>query len=428
VRLKLQTRIVLVGNSRIARTPVKVMALGLLAFTRFAGAQDVLAPPPVVSVAPPALQQIQSSEMQVFNPTEPFPGVEQETPLQWGPVSLRPHFLYRFLYGDGIQSSPGQQEKTAVNEISPGLLLGIGSHWTVDYTPTMTFYSSSQFRDTTAQNAVLTGATAYEDWVLGLSQSYRYSSDPQAETGEQTSQDTYSTALSASCQLSRQLSLALAVYQDFTFPKDFTESREWSTVDWLDYQFWPRFTAGIGVGFGYTDVNVGDDSIHGQLQGRIGWRATDKISLQVSGGADDRHFLDGGTSDLINPIYSVSLQYQPSDATTISLTANGTVDTSYFTNQVTETKGVSATLNQRLLKKLLLTVSGGYQNVKYTATSRGVSPDRNDDYYSISTRLSAAFLKRGTVAATYQFSDNSSNQSGYGYSSSQFGCEIGFRY
>jgi Putative beta-barrel porin 2 len=404
------------------------MLLSLLAFTYTAEAQDVLAPPPEVSVIPPALQQIQPSEMEVFPAVERVPNIQQGPPLQWGPVSLRPHLLYQFLYGDGIQSSPGQQEKTTINTISPGLLLGIGSHWSIDYTPTLTFYSNSAFHDTTAQNVIMTGGTAYENWVLGLSQSYNYSSQPLVETGGQTSQDEYKTAASASYQFSRQMSLELAVNQDFTFPSNFAESREWSTVDWLDYQFWPRFSAGIGVGFGYTDVSVGNDSIDGQLQCRIRWRATDKISLQISGGADDRHFFGGGTSDLINPLYSVSVQYQPFDETTISLSANGTVGTSYFTNQVTETKGVDVTLNQRLLKKLFLTLGGSYQNVSYTATTKGVSAGRNDDTYSFNARLSTAFLKRGTIAAIYQFSDNSSNQSGFGYTSNQVGLEVGYRY
>jgi hypothetical protein len=404
------------------------MHLSLLAFIHTAEAQDVLAPPPEISVSPPAMQKVQPSEMQVFPPAETVPNLQQVSPLQWGPVSLRPHLLYRFLYGDGIQASPGQHTKTAINEISPGLLLGVGSHWTVDYTPTLTFYSSSAFHDTTAQNVIMTGGTTYEDWVFGLSQSYNYSSPPLVETGGQTSQDEYTTGSSASYQFSRQMSLDLAVKQDFIFPKNFTESREWSTLDWLNYQFWPRFGAGVGVGFGYTDVSAGDNSIYGQLQGRISWRATDKISLQASGGADDRHFFGGGTSDLINPIYNVTLQYQPTEATTISLNANGTVGTSYFTNQITETYGVGVSLNQRFLKRLFLTLSGSYQNVSYTDTVTGASAGRSDDTYSFNARLSMAFLKRGTIAAIYQYSDNASNESGFGYTSNQVGLEVGYRY
>ena len=404
------------------------MLLSLVVITHSVKAQDVLAPPPEVSVVPPALQQLPPSEMQVFPPVERVPNLEQVSPLLWGSLSLRPHFFYQFLYGDGIQSSPGQHEKTAINAISPGLLLGIGSHWSIDYTPTMTFYSNNAFRDTTAQNVVMTGGTAYEDWVLGLSQRYSYSSDPQVETGGQTSQDEYSTTVNATYQFSRQMSLAMSVNQDFTIPSNFTESRVWSTSDWLNYQFWPRFSAGIGVGFGYTDVNVGNDSIDGQLQAGINWRATDKLSLQASGGADDRHFFGGGTSDLINPIYSVSLQYQPTEATTIQLSGSGTVGTSYFTNQVTVTYGVGATVTQRLLKRFLLTLSGGYQNVMYTSTASGVSAGRNDETYSFSARLGTTFLQRGTIAAVYQYSDNTSNESGFGYTSNQVGLEVGYRY
>jgi hypothetical protein len=415
--------------SRFLQLAFAVALLTLLTIGGPSQAQDVLASPPAVSVTPPAMQQVQSTEMEVFRPTQTVPDVTQNPFLEWGLLSLRPHVEYRFLYGDGIQSSPGQNVKTAVNEISPGILLGIGSHWTLDYTPTMTFYSSRQFNDTTGQNVILTGGTTYEDWVFGLSQSYAYSSQPLIETAAQTSQDEYITSATASYQISRQLSLALAVNQDFTFPENYTESRDWSTLDWLDYQFWPRFSAGLGAGVGYTDVSAGDDSMHGQLLGRVSWRATDKLSLQANGGVDDRHYFGGGSSDLVNPIGNISVQYQPFETTQITLGGRREIGVSLFANQITETTTAGASLNQRLLKKLHLTIGGGYQNVKYTATSSGaVAAGREDNYYYIGGRLGVAFLKRGTVAATYQYSDNSSNQKGYGYSSNQVGVELSFRY
>jgi hypothetical protein len=53
---------------------------------------------------------------------------------------------------------------------------------------------------------------------------------------------------------------------------------------------------------------------------------------------------------------------------------------------------------------------------------------RRDEYYFVNVRLSSNFLKRGTVAAFYQFTSNSSSQGGFGYSSNQTGFEIGYRY
>ena len=109
-----------------------------------------------------------------------------EALLQWGILNLRPHVLYQFLYGNGIQSSPGEQAVTAINAFSPGLFLGLGRNVTLDYTPTLRFYSNRKFQDSLAHSVVLTAGATYEDWVLGLSQSYVSASAPLVETGTRT--------------------------------------------------------------------------------------------------------------------------------------------------------------------------------------------------------------------------------------------------
>lgn len=403
--------------------------LCLLAFGRTAVAQNVLAPAPEYSVTPPAVQEIQTNQTEVFEPAEPFRTVsEQTSPLRWGPLTLRPHFLYRFLYGNGIQSSPTQSVKTAIHQVAPGFLLEIGRHWTLDYTPTWTFYSKRLFRDTLDHAVTLTGGTAYENWILGLSQSYFSSTAPLVETGGQTSQETFSTALNASYRFSQQMLLELTANQDFIFPENFTSSREWSTMDWLDYQFWPRFNAAIGAGFGYVDVSTGSDMTYERGQGRIKWRATDKISFQVRGGMEDRQYLGTGGGDLVSPIFGALIQYQPFEVTKLSLNAERVVTPSYFRNQVTETTGFTGNLTQRLLKRFYLSLGGGYQTVRYVSSASGTAAGREDKYYSVGARLSTSFLKRGTIAALYQFSNNTSNTAGFGYTSNQVGLEVGYRF
>jgi predicted porin len=402
--------------------------LCLLAVVRGAEAQQVIMSPPVTPVIPPALQEVETNRVGVIQPGGAMPSVPETQPFQWGPLDLRPHFLYRFLYGNGIQASAGHPLTTATHEISPGFLMGIGRNWILDYTPTWTFHSNNQFRDTLDHYVTFSGGTAYGDWVLGLSQSYASSDQPLVETGGQTAQETYSTALNASYRFGRAMSVDLAVNQNFTFTDKFTNSREWSTMDWLNYQFWPRMNAGLGVGAGYVDVSAGNDSTYEQYQGRVNWRATDKISLQVHGGVEDRQFYGAGTSDLINPIYGAAIQYQPFEVTALSLSATRTVSTSPFQNEVTENTDLSGSLNQRLLKRFNLSLGAGYHTGKYIVSAAGFPAGRKDEYYSFNVRLSTTFLKRGTIAASYQFSNNSSDLAGFGYSSSQVGLEVGYRF
>ncbi len=420
-----------------------------------ARAQDVLSSPPQTPVTPSAVREQQNnSPMQVFAPSE----TAAPLPLQLGPVNLHPHLDYQFSYGNGIQSSPGQQYNSIVQQVSPGILFNLGDHWSLDYTPTLYFYSSSRFRDTVDHSVQLGWGTAYGDWFLSGSQRFASTSDPDVETAAQTDQQTYSTALNAAYQFNDKMSLDMGLSQNFYYvgnsassasydQQNLANSKSWSTMDWLNYQFWSRLNAGLGVGLGYTTQDGSPDSINEQYQARVNWRATDKISFQLSGGLEDQQYLSGGAGDLVTPIFGATIQYQPFDQTRFSVTASRTVSPASFQNQTTESTGISADLNQRLLGKLHLDLSGGYGRSKYLslatlASQIGYGTGRTDDSYSFSARLSCPLLKRATVSVFYQYSDNSSSQSGFfqyyqtkfssqsafAYTSTQVGFEIGYRF
>ena len=403
------------------------MLLGLFVMARGLKAQQVITSAPTTPETPPALQPFANTEMDVFTPA----GTPQEQlaqPFRYEFLTLRPHPDYSFLYGEGILAAQGQPVNTTIQQISPGFRLDIGDHWILDYTPTWTVYSSSYFQNTFDQNAKLTGGTSYGSWVLGLSQSYTKSAVPQVETATQTHQEIYSTALNGTYTINSKLSLDLAVNQNFSFADQFQSYREWSTMDWLNYHFWTRFSAALGVGLGYDDVDKSPDMLFEQYQARIQWRATDKIGFQLHGGLEDRQFLSGGSSDILNPVFGGGIQYQPFEHTQISLNADRVVTVSELQNQVTESVGFDGDLNQRLLGRLFLDLNGGYQNIRFVDSTSGASSNRTDDFYYFSTRLSTTFLKRGTVAIFYQINNDSSTSSGYDFTSHQVGFEIGFAY
>jgi hypothetical protein len=401
---------------------------GLLLLSR-AEAQQAIAPPPQASATTePVWQQTETNQFEVFSPAGTAASSSLNQPFQVGPVTARPHLLYRFIYATGLPLSPGNQQDTAIQEFSPGIAFDIGRHWTLDYSPTLRFYSNHSFKDEFDNSVTLTGATDYEDWTFGFLQSYASSDSPNVQTGTQTSQEIYATALTASYAFNSKMSLDMGLYQNLQFAEDFQNSRDWSTMEWLNYQFWPRFNAGIGAGVGYVNVNVGPDQTYEQAAGRINWRATDKISFQVNAGFEDRQFLSSGAGTLLSPTFGAVIQYLPFDATQISLNASRSVTPSLFQGQVSEITSVSCDLNQRLLEKFYLDLNAGYDIAKYEASTAAGSANPDNDYYTLSARLSRSFLKRGTLGVFYQYSGNSSTEPGFTYTGSQVGIEIGYKY
>jgi hypothetical protein len=415
-------------RSRAVRSPagilLRALLLGCFALNRQARAQYLLAPmPSAPDPTPPAMQQV--DEMDVFA-TPASPTASQ--PFKWGALTLRPHLDYQFLYADGLLASTNQAVNTTIQTISPGALLELGRHWTLDYSPVFTIYSNPQFADSFGQNARLTGGTVYNDWILGLSQSYLVTDTPSTVTASQTRTEAFATALSGSYTINSKMSLDLALNQNFVSADQLSSYNEWSTLDWLNYQFWPRLNVAAGVGGGYDDTRTGPDMSFEQCQTRVHWRATDRIGFQLHGGVEVRQFLSSDAGDLVNPVFDATIQYRPLEMTRISLTGQRTVSASYLQDQVTETTTVSARLNQRWAEKLFLELNGGYQLVKYVSSVNASGSDRRDNYFFLTAQLGTVFLRRGSCGVIYQLSRNDSSSAGCSFTSHQVGFQVGFKY
>jgi hypothetical protein len=397
---------------------------------RPANGQDVFMPPPEFSITPEAVQEYQQENpMQVFTPISN--GQPPKPLAEWGPIVFRPHPFYRFLYGNGIASDTSTHVNTVAQTVSPGLLFLLGPHWSLDYTPSWTTYSSHQLRDSLDHNVRLTGGTLYEDWILGFSQTYSKTTTPMVETGTQTEQEIYSTALGASHRINSGLSMDLALNQNLNFTPQFQSWKEWSTMDWLNYQFWPRLSAGLGTGGGYDKVDTGADMTFEQFQARVQWRALDKLAIEAHGGAEIRQFRTAGAGDLVNPVAGASVQYQPFDNTRLSLSVarvqTVALTTAALQSEVTESTGVDAALKQRLFEKLSLDLGGGYHTIKYISAGSDAS-GRSDKYYSFNARLSWWVFTRVSVAVFYQYSKDSSSQASLTFNSIQEGLELGCQF
>jgi len=436
--------------SRSVLIPPAALAVFLLAFVPFARAQEAVAPTtatanpapetaapapetvavsPEVSALPPAAVAPENAGTQVVGGFEPSP-IEMPalTPYRWGPVDVSPRILYRYLYGDGIRAQAGRPSNTAIHTIAPGVVFGLGPHWTLDYAPTWTLYSNRAFSDRLNHLAALNGATSYEDWALRVSEVFASTSYPLVETGAQTSERTWNTALNATHSVGQRMLLDLGFGLNARFPDNFPDSREWTTTDWLHYKLSPDWDGAVGLGLGYVDVSPGPNMTFERPQVQISWQATQKIGFDLSGGMEIRQFNSSGAGDLKNPILSGSLHYQPDEATSLSIQIGRRVTTAFAANQVSETTYGSAAVTQRLLGEFFLTGNYAHQDAKYVSTVAGVVAGRDDTYDSVGLRLSTSFYRGGTVAAIYRYSRNTSNQTNFAFSSHQIGFEVAFRF
>jgi hypothetical protein len=372
------------GNDSLAFEKTKVrnalcQTVGIFIWLGFANhlhAQQVLAPPPPAFAPQKNVIATLSGTNQtegVTSEATPSGGTASHRLWDMGPVHLHPHMFYSVSYGNGIQSQPGNQSKTVVNTMSPGMAADIGTHWHLDYTPTLRFYSSRDFKDGVDQSVILNWGTTSAEWALGASQSYASSSTPLIETASQTDTETYSTVLSAAYQLNSKVSLNFLANQTFQYVNSvstnqpLSDSKAWSTTEGFNYQIFPRLSAGATLGFTYDELKVGSDMTSEQLQGQLNWHVGNKLSISFHGGFEDRQFLDSNVPDALNPIFGLSLVYNLFEVTTIAFSADRTVTASYLQNEITEAFGFSGSIHQRLLKRLYLDVNGGFSTSSFQA-------------------------------------------------------------
>ena len=237
--------------------------------------------------------------------------------------------------------------------------------------------------------------------------------------------------MTARHQLGAKFKLELEGQQDFNYVDSLQNSKTWSTMDWLDYQFADKLFIGGGLGAGYANVDgPASDMVFEQVKARMSWRLSDKLFFSLNGGLDIREPLSGDQSDEVNPVFGASLQYAPFKYTQVVLSANRSISTSdLYVAQSTENTVVSLSVNQRLFEKFNLQLTAGYNRTDYNETIFGFNlQNRTDDIYSFSARISRSFLKRGNVSVLYQYNDDRSNQGGYSYRSNQVGFSVGFSY
>jgi hypothetical protein len=429
-----------------------LLLLGFLAGITGAMAQGVLTPPSSTYERPAASLSLSTNQSAanplLATPAGPSPGL-----FQLGPLDFHPHLLYRFIYGDGIPATPTNRFKTVIQEVSPGVLIDYGEHWSLNYTPTLRFYSDHHFADGTDELVALQGRAGYQDWGFSLSQTYSSTVAPYLETEGLAQQENDTTVLQVTRQLGSHWSAQLGLDEmsrTLSIGTNNQDVEEWSVHPGMNYQFSPRFGVGLTGTAGTDLLTPGSSMKFAQGQGTMNWQLGDKLMLNAGGGVEVRQLL--GTN-LVNPIFSGTLTYRPWAQTAVSLTGSRVVTPSFFQNDVLVITTIGATLSQRFLQRFNFEVSGGYATTPYVGfatvndftgnpanhqilptpapapnrTSR-VEQNREDIARFVRVSLGTTFRQRGTLSIFYSHLSYSSDISVFALTSSQFGVELGWRY
>lgn len=403
---------------------IGLLAVGATTQVLSSHAQSVFGSDPVVPTAPSTIQASNNAPA----------AATDSPPIQWGELTLRPRLSYLVLYGDGVLVRPGQQASSTMQILSAGIQLNLGTHWTLDYSPTETIYSNADFNDTLSHLLNLTGRIGYGNWQFQLAQSYSQSADLLIQTARQTEQKSYDTSVSASYRFGPHMQLDSTVGQSVLTVDNqaataaVPSTRTQFVSERLNYIFSPRLNANVSYDIGYSKVNPGSDMSYTRPQAQIVWLPTDKITLNVQGGSEFRKIRSTPGRNLSIPTYSTALIYRPFADTQLTFLTVSEIAPSYLADQVPKNFRWNILLDQQLFKYLHLHTGYAEEESNYVRTDNSTAPARTEKTYLYNLRFSTTVFRKVGLTALYQHRTVNSNDALIQFSGSYVGFQIEYRY
>jgi len=396
--------------------------LGLAVCAVSLRAQDIIMSAPRAEAVPPFLRD------QLPPAPASLPPTPAETPFKFGSFVLHPSLSYSYMNQEGLPSADGRRIASEVHTVSASLSADLGQHWSLNYSPTWVTYTARAMSDSFDQSASLSGATTVRDLGIHFTESYSNSKPTLIETGRQTQQESWGTSLSASYSFSPKVQFQASGNMNERNTDIATNTRAWSSSASLNLVFTPRISLNLGSTFGYTEIVDAPDTYNDGYNAQVSWRPADKLSFSLSTGRQYTHSNSSAGLDLSSPLLNFSLGYQPFETTSISLAAGRTVSPSYFKSQVTEGLQRSISLNQRLFGRFYFNASYGKSDTDYLATDTLATAGRKDSVKSYSAGLSTHLFGRLGVSASFSKTQNGSNDSGFSFSSKQYGLRLSYSF
>ena len=386
---------------------------------------------PATSFMPSFLQGNQASQIagQPVSVTPAQPTIP-ESPFSYGPLVLEPDLAYNLTYETGIQVAPGQAADVTCQSLSAAMVLQGGTIWNLAYIPKWVRYSSSLFQDTVDQSAKLGTNLTYEDWAFQVAQAYSKSADPLIETGRQTGQQSYGTDFKGlyGSGAAQQLSLEVDFDQNILFATLSPSTYNWTNADWVHYLITPQLDFAAGSGFGYTHEDPGIDSAYLEPQAKIVWKPSVKVTLDVQAGLEERRYYTADRETSQTPSFSANFTYEPVETTKLTATGNRGLGSSLFADLVTVSTTFDLQISQRLLTYFYLSLEGSTAKINYISTESALSTVRGDTTDSAQASLSTVIFRRITIGLSASRVRNASSQSGFAFTSGQYGIQAALKY
>jgi hypothetical protein len=139
-------------------------------------------------------------------------------------------------------------------------------------------------------------------------------------------------------------------------------------------------------------------------------------------GVEFRQFANNSRGEHISPVFDIGVHYQPFDGTDVTLSAGRrTLNSGFFPGQDFTATNVTIGIRQRLLERIYLGLSAGYENDDYFNTVAGVSATRSDNYFFVEPSIDVKVTRFWSVGAYYLHRQDASSLDFFTFYDNQVG-------
>ncbi len=347
-------------------------------------------------------------------PPTPAPGRPEL--FHVGSFGFFPRMAASVAYDDNIFIRETDRVDDVVWSLTPGFTFSSsdmttngGKSLSVSYDPSFLIYTKETGESTINHLASLSGALAFTKLSLGLRQTVSAATEPVVETGTRTDRQAYGTELTSRYAFGEKLSAELGLRLDVTDYPGYSTSFDWSNHDWVNYQLASRLNVGLGLVFGYIDMQGFPDQNYEDLLVRGIYTITDKLDINASLGLDWRQYRSG-VDNTVAPIWELAANYRPRERTSLTLGLfQRYYASAYYGSEDYLSTGVNAGVHQLLPHRCSVDLSARYYHDDYQATVPGVSARAADDVVVVRPQFDVQVKELWTVGVFYEFSHNGSD-------------------
>ncbi len=426
-----------------------------LTFVPFVGAQDALRGSSGVAYA--AVQPSGNEPMAEVNPELPVADpAEQAAPANGVDMSgstRRFHYELklgvRSIYDDNINISSSNRVSDFTTVIEPALMLSFGdttghqeNYLQFVYAPSAFIYADHDEANAIQQLVHLEAQYRFSRLTLNLKQDVQIldgtnldlatgngpvNDRVNLDVGGRTRVNIFTTRLDASYYLAGKTFVSSQLGATAYDYNSLISSESFFANAFLNYNYGPKLTLGVGGGVGYNAVEQPNpDQTFEQAAARLEYQVTGKITVNATGGVEFRQF-DGQRSTYVTPVFDVGAKFSPFDGTAININASrSTMNSAVLGGQDFSSTTFILGAHQRFLQRFAFGVTLGYERSDYFSTLFGIESSRNDNYYFVQPSVDMAVTRFWSVGAYYLRRQNDSSDSSFS-SFSFYDNQVGLR-